>query len=118
MARIVLDLDIRLLFLSRTLLISLPNAGAPTITPKSKAALTAGDVDHCGSDGSRCSWREAAHQCVASIPTPDSAGQYRSRTVAPYAMTGGCALGAITGLTVQLLCNRETLNRMPACFRP
>ena len=48
MARIVIDLDIRLLFLSRTLLISLPNAGAPTITPKSKAALTARDVGHCG----------------------------------------------------------------------
>ena len=38
----------RLLFLSRTRLISLPNAGAPTITPKSKAALTARDVGHCG----------------------------------------------------------------------
>ena len=48
MARIVIDLDMRLLFLSRTRLISLPNAGAPTITPKSKAALTARDVGHCG----------------------------------------------------------------------
>ena len=48
MARIVIDLDMRLLFLSRTRLIGLPNAGAPTITPKSKAALIARDVGHCG----------------------------------------------------------------------
>jgi len=32
----------------RTLLIKLPNTGAPTITPTSKAAFAARDVGHCG----------------------------------------------------------------------